>query len=293
MWDWTGTNWRLLSSGVPPTLTNYGAAYDSRRDRVVVFGGMTANDPQTATFSDETWEWDGAAWLKRTPVTSPAPRGRSRMCYDEARGRVVLFGGEYGPNSTFRDTWEWDGSNWITVSPVVLPPASSDHAMSYDAARHLSILFGRVGTWDFGPLSPASAVAFPPVWPAPATCTGTLGAIRMQPLAWIGPWLGERFEADFVNRPTSSFGGFLWAFAKQLFPVPIQATFGVPSPCDLLVDPFVTELVLAPRYQSFVLPTDPILLSTPMFVQAGFFDTTPQGTQIITTNGLALTFGQK
>lgn len=297
LWDWTGSSWRLLSSGVPPTLTNYGAAYDSRRDRVVVFGGMTTNDPQTAAFSDETWEWDGAAWLKRAPVTSPSPRGRSRLCYDEARSRVILFGGIDGQNNVWRDTWEWDGNNWISVSPTVQPPASSDHGLSYDAARHLSILFGRVGTWDFGPLSPAAAVPFPSVWPSPSSCVSTAGAIRLQPLAWSGPWLGERFEVDFQNRPANSLGIFLWGFSNtawNLLPLPVSlAQLNVSSPCNLLVAPFLSELLLATRYQSFVLPTDPILLSASMFVQAGFFDNTPQGTQIITSNALALTFGQK
>ena len=38
------------------------------------------------------WEWDGADW---TPVWSPPAVGGAAMAFDDARQRVVMFGG-YG-----------------------------------------------------------------------------------------------------------------------------------------------------------------------------------------------------
>ena len=295
-WAWDGVDWQLLDSTPPATRTNYGAAYDARRDRTVVFGGMSTNNRASATYSNETWEWDGDSWLQRFPTVAPPARGWGKLSYDAARSRVVLYGGADATN-TFDDTWEWDGTTWTQQNPEATPPSSLGHDLSYDTTRNVVVGFGEFGTWDYGPLAPASAVAFPAVWPAPATCVGSLGAIRMQLLPWSGPWLGDRFEVDFVNRPANSLGLFLWSFTNATWnslPLPIPlALLNVPSPCNLLVDPFVTELVLAPRYQSFALPSDPILLSVPMFVQAGFFDNGPQGTQIVTTNGLELQFGRK
>ena len=37
------------------------------------------------------------------------------MAYDEARRRVVLFGGD-GEAGMLDDTWEWNGRQWIRVT---------------------------------------------------------------------------------------------------------------------------------------------------------------------------------
>ena len=298
LWQWTAGGWELLDSGTPSLRVNFGAAYDARHDQVVMFGGMSSNDRANATYNNETWVWTGTAWLRRQPTNSPTPRGWCRLAYDRSRSRVVLFGGaDANVNNTFQDTWEWDGFNWTQVTPVARPPGSFGHDITFDTARNVAVAFGSFGTWDYGPISPASTATFPAIWPTPTTCTGSLGPIRIQTLPWSGPWLGDRFEVDFENRPANSLGLFLWGFSNTTWnglPLPVPLSLlNVPSPCNLLVDPFVTELVLAPRYQSFLLPNDPILLSIPMFVQAGFFDNSPQGTQIVTTNGLELTFGRK
>ena len=42
----------------------------------------------------------------------PPPRSYTSMAYDEARQRVVLFGGIGKPGETLGDTWEWDGQAW-------------------------------------------------------------------------------------------------------------------------------------------------------------------------------------
>src|SRR5687768_2205109 len=63
-------------------------AYDSARERTVLFGGIR-HDVQL----NETWEWDGNVWLLRDSASSPPPRSRSALAYDAARRRIVLFGG--------------------------------------------------------------------------------------------------------------------------------------------------------------------------------------------------------
>ena len=296
LWQWNGQSWELLDSPPPTVRTNFGATYDVQRDRTVLFGGMSTNNRASATYNNETWEWDGDSWLRRFPTNSPSARGWCKLTYDAARSRTVMVGGADATN-TFQDTWEWNGDNWVQQSTNGLPPGSFGHDITFDTSRNVAIAFGSFGTWEYGPIYPASTASFPAIWPSPTTCTGSLGPIRIQTLPWSGPWLGDRFEVDFENRPANSLGLFLWGFSNTTWnglPLPVPLSLlNVPSPCNLLVDPFVTELVLAPRYESFQLPSDPILLSVPMFVQAGFFDNSPQGTQIVTTNGLELTFGRK
>jgi hypothetical protein len=109
-------------------------AYDSARGRVVLFGGFGPN-----ALAD-TWEWDGAVWLRRTPANSPPARAAHALAYDSARGRVVLFGG-YSPTN-LSDTWEWDGTNWVQRFPRTIPQARAFPALAYDSGRGRVVLFG-------------------------------------------------------------------------------------------------------------------------------------------------------
>ena len=59
-WLWNGSSWTQASPAAsPPARMTHAIAYDSRRERVVLFGGSDG----TRTFGD-TWEWDGTTWRK-------------------------------------------------------------------------------------------------------------------------------------------------------------------------------------------------------------------------------------
>ena len=115
--------------------SDHGLAYDSARDRLVLFGGQ---GPQGAL--GDTWEYDGARWHRMTPTVSPTPRAKHDMVYDVSRGVVVLFGG--GGAGYLGDTWEWDGATWTQRAPTSAPSARSGHAMAYDVGRSRVVLFG-------------------------------------------------------------------------------------------------------------------------------------------------------
>ncbi len=115
-------------------------AYDSARQRVVMFGGNSQLQWPGGVLGD-TWEWDGWSWEQRTSPTSPAPRGHAVLAYDSVRGVCVLFGGCQGP-AGMSDTWEWDGVNWTQRTPAVAPSPRYHHAMTFDAARGKVVLFG-------------------------------------------------------------------------------------------------------------------------------------------------------
>ncbi|MBI4870548.1 MAG: hypothetical protein HY814_03170 [Candidatus Riflebacteria bacterium] len=120
-------------------------AYDSTRQRVVLFGGLSGSA------RNDTWEWDGTNWEQRTPATSPSARYQHCLAYDAARRRVVLFGGSNGG----AETWEWTGTNWLRIAVAASPPARWTHALAYDAALRQVLLFGgydgvrRSDTWEW------------------------------------------------------------------------------------------------------------------------------------------------
>jgi len=143
-WEWDGTHWERVDSLGPPSRSGAAMAYDARRRRVVLFGGTR---PSGGGELDDTWEWDGHRWQRMiAPGASANPPGRvlHAMAFDEARGRVVLFGGATltsGKPEPLGDTWEWDGRDWRRID--VTGPAARDHvAMAYSPVQRGIVLHG-------------------------------------------------------------------------------------------------------------------------------------------------------
>ncbi len=133
-------DWKKLSPGPSPSARVFHAmAYDSARQRVVLFGGRDSN----WKFLNDTWEWDGTSWTQRIPTTNiPSARCGHAMVYNKSRKRIVLFGGIAGVPPALNDTWEWDGNNWAKCNPTTIPSQRAGHAMAYDNARQRIVLFG-------------------------------------------------------------------------------------------------------------------------------------------------------
>ncbi|MBK8979785.1 MAG: hypothetical protein IPM29_28135 [Planctomycetes bacterium] len=91
------------------------------------------------------------------------------MAYDPARGRTMLFGGNW-VITRYDDTWEFDGTSWAEVPVLARPPARMNHALATDSARSTVVLFGGFAastlgdTWEYDgsiptwrPLSPGTS----------------------------------------------------------------------------------------------------------------------------------------
>ena len=118
-------------------------AYDSARNRLVLFGGVSEWIGSSFYYEHDTWEWDGNDWTQLKPKTSPPSRAGHMMAYDEKNGVVVLFGGE-DKSSTymFSDTWIWDGKDWTQMSPTGYPMGRRGGQMFYDPETEKIILTG-------------------------------------------------------------------------------------------------------------------------------------------------------
>ncbi|MCX6844303.1 MAG: hypothetical protein NTX53_18745 [candidate division WOR-3 bacterium] len=125
-------------------------AYDSKRRRIVLFGG--ANGPD---YFNDTWEWDGQDWIM-VATQGPSPRAFGVLVYDEARADVLLFGGIDSYGDTYDETWVWDGSAW-SQKQVSGPSGRYHCACAYDSGRQRVVLFGGTGgssdvyneTWEW------------------------------------------------------------------------------------------------------------------------------------------------
>lgn len=73
-WAEIGGAWRRIESAhIPSARAHHRMVTDWTRSRVVCFGGaleFLASPPA----SDETWEWDGVDWQRRTTPNRPAAR---------------------------------------------------------------------------------------------------------------------------------------------------------------------------------------------------------------------------
>ena len=158
LWEWDGSAWTNKTPvGIKPKARmEHAMAYDSMRNRIVLFGGSCEDE----TIANDLWEWDGSAWVDLTPRGMPVnppdgswPPGRAghAMAYDSGRGRLVVFGGyEVGTDGFARGVWEWDGHSWLHKAvDAPLPAPRSEAAMAYDPGLGRVILFGG-DSWDSG-----------------------------------------------------------------------------------------------------------------------------------------------
>lgn len=133
---WTSAGWSFGNPTVwPPARWRHAAAYDSLRQRMLVFGG----EGSAPAFGD-LWSWDGTDW-QQLPGGGPGPRRDVSMSYDRDRDRIVLFGGHDG-SSYLGDTWEFDGVTWLEQTPTAAPAARGRHVQVYDTHLQRTVLYG-------------------------------------------------------------------------------------------------------------------------------------------------------
>jgi hypothetical protein len=139
VWAWNGRVWRFVGdTGVPKIVAPL--AYDSKRQRVLMFGGSDAeqSDGKLRTLEGKSWQ-----------IVTDAPdiaRDDASLTYDSRRDCLVLFGGT-NRGLFYADTWEYSGSGWKQTYRSG-PSLRSAGAAVYDSARGVTVLYG-----GFRPLS--------------------------------------------------------------------------------------------------------------------------------------------
>jgi hypothetical protein len=143
LFELRGDRWRVLDDRSGPTPRALGRmCWDTGRDRLVVFGG--AQNTSGAPYLNDTWEWDPSGWKQRATPVAPPARWFHTLCYDERRGKVVMFGGSTIGTTivNYGDTWEWDGTAWTQRLPATSPPPNWGASSCYDSRRGVTQVFG-------------------------------------------------------------------------------------------------------------------------------------------------------
>jgi Regulator of Chromosome Condensation (RCC1) repeat protein/galactose oxidase-like protein len=117
-------------------------AYDSGRNKLILFGGFNGSVAINDTWEAAAGGTGNTVFTQITPATtSPSIRYQHAMVHDSARGVTVLFGGRNG--SVYNnETWEWNGTDWTPITTANAPSARAGHGMTYDSEREVVVLYG-------------------------------------------------------------------------------------------------------------------------------------------------------
>jgi Galactose oxidase, central domain/Kelch motif len=143
----TGRWTRVNTAGAPSARWGASMVYDQADDKVILFGGLFGGYDGRSRLGD-IWIYDPASrrWTKPRP-SGPVPPARAyaSMVYDQADGKVILFGGFAGPQGLLADTWAYDPATnqWSMLAVGHAGPSRRDFSsMAYDKAANTIVLFG-------------------------------------------------------------------------------------------------------------------------------------------------------
>ena len=102
-WEFDGAAWTEAEPTSPgPARLNHILAYDSVRERTVVFGGHNSSGHRR-----DTWEYDGVTWYETTPDPSPPQTNGAASAYDPIRRQIMMFGGNPENTGTGHTDQTW------------------------------------------------------------------------------------------------------------------------------------------------------------------------------------------
>ena len=139
-YDLNTNTWTQKHPASAPSPRDYAAmAYDSKADRLILFGGESNSGP-----SSETWSYDvdTDTWTRLNPAVAPSGRTWPAMVYDSRADRMVLFGGA-DPYGALSETWTFDyGNNTWNAQNVNTVPDPPGNLQAVAGDGYVSL------TWD-------------------------------------------------------------------------------------------------------------------------------------------------
>ncbi|WP_128548240.1 hypothetical protein [Larkinella soli] len=131
---------RSMPSPQPPARHLENVAFDSRRNRLVLYGGGMVEQGRLTEYTT-LYEWSPEGWRA---FDAPGPGGRNgaALVYDEARQLSLLIGGVTEKTKPYRiwyDLWGWNGQSWRRMDTLV--PVKEPQAV-YDPDRRRLLVYG-------------------------------------------------------------------------------------------------------------------------------------------------------
>ena len=248
--------WTLLtpSGDPPPARLGASAVYDSKRQRLVLFGGTsTWRTSYAGLCLSDVWELSLTGPLAWTPIvtggTGPTARAFHSATYDAGRDEMVVFGG--ADSSYKRDAFalSFTGpATWSSITtPGVTPEARGWSTLVRDPVRKRDIVFGGLSS---GPLSD--------LWVLTRDVTPAWTALPASNPYFLAGRCGASMILDSAHDRLVLFGGFdatghvlgdlwEWPLAPGQSPRPLFAEGTAPSPrhaTSAIFDPVRDRMIL-------------------------------------------------
>lgn len=141
-----GVTWeKLIPNGTAPVgRRDCVAAYDTARDRVIIFGGWDGGN------LNDTWALDLSDVPTWTQLATTGPRPSARWgsagIYDPTGDRLLVFGGAEGNDIYRGDLWALPlepGGTWTQLAPPSPTPGGRrQHTAVYDSFQERMIVYG-------------------------------------------------------------------------------------------------------------------------------------------------------
>lgn len=291
-WEWDGSTWLLRATTGPAPRHGHEVAYDPDNAVTVLYGGTGAGFPFGVILAD-TWLWDGGSWIQPLPANDAGPRREFAMAYDDARGRVVVFGDQFS-----NAVHEWDGVDWsLRVPAAGSPPPRTRTSLVFDSWRATTFLFGgqSIGpnhsdVWSYGPVTPATAAPFG---------SGCAGAPGVPTITAARPWLGDTVPVALGNGVAGAvaviWGGLSDTIGVGGVALPLDLTpLAMPGCFVFTSSEAVTWLLAGPAGDatvSFAVPNAPALLGVRLYFQGAFADASANAAGWAVSGALLLTVG--
>jgi hypothetical protein len=228
----SGQAWIQLNPAgtLPVGRVNSTTVYIHSINRMLLFGGYPVHTNATIqTPTNDLWALDGAngsgtaQWTQLmlpNAAGSPPPRTGAPAFYDASSNRMILFGGQGGPEISWaarNDVWVLTNADGTTGTPTWLqlsitgqtPPPRGGHAAAYDPATNSLIVYG--GSESLNGLGGCPCNSYSDTW----VLSNANGA-SSQPPAWTqlaptgtAPTLAQTaFAYDSAQNVFIIYGGF-------------------------------------------------------------------------------------
>jgi hypothetical protein len=273
------------------------AAYDARRDKLVLFGSafFDWSLSQYTNIQPDVWEWDATnSWVNRT-VSGGVMYVNAQLFFDSQRGVLTSFTTYPQPLHVA----EWDGgASWqpvTTVASVARPTLWLYHSLTYDSRRGRALvsLMDVQGTIPYAYVT-VNPARFEVLGPG---CSGSAGepTLRLSH-NWTRAWLGRTLCTELANLP-QSVGIVVVGWSNQqagafTLPLPLDS-FGMPG-CSARVSSDAVYFVMGSGGRATLtmpVPVNPSLVGMALYQQGVSVDPGCNAAGLTVSNSARVTVG--
>lgn len=144
VYDYNTDTWTKVEPVASPPGQNFECmTYDTKADRVILWGGETGTGTSHPPKDPSVWAYDfnTNTWEQKVTSSSPSPRAYCALAYSDGADQIVMYG---GTSLSSNEMWVYDYNVnlWTELTPDVKPGELSRHAFVYIPDLDEFILFG-------------------------------------------------------------------------------------------------------------------------------------------------------